>query len=185
MAVRSRVRFQAADIWQTPEDGRIYEVIDGELYVAPSPGVEHQRVSGNLHGYLWQYLRTHPLGEVFAAPLGVVLDEEDGVQPDLVYVSSQRASIITERGIEEVPDLVVEVLSPGTEARDRGLKLRRYAHAGVPHYWIVDPRQRILEAYRLDEEGYVLAGMYGPGSVFRPELFPGLELHIDALWGSG
>lgn len=63
MAVRSRVRFQATDIWQSPEDGRIYEVINGELYVAPSPGVEHQRVSGNLHGHLWQYLRTHPLGK--------------------------------------------------------------------------------------------------------------------------
>lgn len=104
------------------------------------------------------------------------------MQPDLVYVARERAAILTEWGIDGVPDLVVAVLSPGTEARNRGLKLHQYAHAGVPHYWIVDLRQRTLEAYRLGEEGYALAGTYGPGSVFRPERFPGLELFIDALW---
>jgi Uma2 family endonuclease len=182
MSVRPRVRFQAEDIWQAPDDGRIYEVIDGELYVAPSPGTAHQRVCGNLYGYLWQYLRAHPRGEVFTAPLGVVLDAENAVQPDLVYVAHERAHIITERGIEGVPDLVVEVLSPSTEARDRGIKLRRYARAGVPHYWIVDPGQRTLEVYRLAEGGYMLVGRYGPGSFLRPELFPGLELSLDALW---
>lgn len=181
MAVRPRVRFQAEDIWQAPDDGKIYEVIDGELYVAPLPGAGHQRAVGRLFLSIGTYLQQHPLGEMFVAPLGVALDEEDGVQPDLVYVSRQRASIITERGIEGVPDLLVEVLSPGTEVRDRGLKLRRYAHAGVPHCWIVDPRQRTVETYRLGEGGYVLAGVYGPGSVFRPELFPGLQLPIDAL----
>jgi Uma2 family endonuclease len=111
----------------------------------------------------------------------VVLDDENGLQPDLVYVSRERAGIITERGIEGAPDLVIEILSPSTAKRDRGIKMRRYAAAGVPHYWIVDPRTRTLEAYRLGEQGYVQTGLYGPGSVFRPDLFPGLEIPIDEL----
>ena len=111
-----------------------------------------------------------------------MLYEETGVEPDLVYVSRERARIISARGIEGAPDLFVEVLSPSTQARDRGLKMRRYAVAGVPHYWIVDPSTRSLEAYRLGESGYESSGVYGPGSIFRPELFPGLEIPIDDLW---
>ena len=112
----------------------------------------------------------------------MVLDDENGVQPDLVYVSRGRLDIISRRGIEGAPDLVVEILSPSTRARDRGIKLRRYAAAGVPHYWIVDPCSRELEARRLTERGYELSGKLGPGSVFRSELFPDLEIPIDELW---
>jgi Uma2 family endonuclease len=182
MAIRSGVRFKADDIWDTPEDGNRYEVIDGELYVSPPPLVGHQRASGGLHGHIWPYIRQRRLGEVFSAPVGVVLDDENGIQPDLVYVSRERLGIIGERGVEGAPDLVVEVLSKSTQARDRGVKMKRYAAAGIPHYWIVDPRARTLQAYRLAEHGYELLGNYGPGSVFRPELFPGLEIPIDDLW---
>ncbi len=112
----------------------------------------------------------------------MVLDDENGVQPDLVYVSRERAGIIVERGVEGAPDLVVEILSPSTQARDRGVKMKRYAAAGVPHYWILVPRERALEAYVLGEQGYELTGVYGPGSTFRPELFPGLEVPVDELW---
>ena len=181
MAVRG-VRFKADDIWDTPEDGIRYEVVDGELFVTPPPREPHQRAAGTLHGYLWPYVHQRRLGRVYMAPLGVVLDDENGVQPDLVYVSRERASIIVERGIEGVPDLAVEVLSPSTRTRDRGIKMRRYAAAGVPHYWIVDPDTRALETYELSEGGYELTGVHGPGSLFRPRLFPGLEIPIDSLW---
>jgi len=76
----------------------------------------------------------------------------------------------------------VEVLSPSTESVDRGRKMERYARAGVPHYWLLDPRSQVLEPYRLAPGGYELLGRFGPGSVFRPELFPGLEIAIDELW---
>jgi Uma2 family endonuclease len=122
------------------------------------------------------------LGELFPAPTGLVLDDENGVQPDLIYVSKERSAILTKRGIEGTPDLVVEVVSPGTRNRDRGIKLRRYAAAGIPHYWMADPRARSLRAYRLAERGYELTRTYGLGMVFRPELFPGLEIPIDDLW---
>ncbi len=182
MTVRGGVRSKAGDIWDTPEDGKRYEVIDGELFMTPPPIVAHQRASAGLFGYIWPHVHQRRLGELFSAPVGVVLDEENGLQPDLVYVSRERASILSERGIEGAPDLVVEILSPSTRARDLGIKMRRYAAAGVPHYWIVDLRDRALRANHLGESGYELTGEYGPGSTFRPTLFPGLEIPIDDLW---
>ena len=182
MAVRSGVRFKADDIWDAPDDEYRYEVVDGELYMTPAPGWQHQRGLNKLNVRIADFVYRLGLGEIVPAPLGVVLDAETGVQPDLVYVSRERLGIVSERGIEGAPDLVVEVLSPSTEARDRGIKMRRYAAAGIPHYWIVDPRARALEAYQLAEQGYHLLGTYGPGSTFHPPLFPGLEIPIDDLW---
>ena len=121
-------------------------------------------------------------GRLYSAPIGVVLDDENGLQPDLVYVARERAAIIAERGIEGVPDLVVEILSPSTRSRDLGRKMRRYAAAGVRHYWVADPRARTLTPYRLGESGYEPGGTCGPGSVFEPELFPGLRIPIEELW---
>jgi Uma2 family endonuclease len=182
MAVRRGVRFKADDIWDTPDDDKRYEVIDGEMYVTPPPVWQHQYGSDTLFGYLWQYIHPRRLGRIVTAPVGVVLDDENGLQPDLVYVSRERQDIITERGVEGAPDLVVEVLSPSTRSRDRGIKMRRYAAAGIPHYWILDPRTRALEAYELAGHAYELTGSHGPGTIFRPALFPGLEISIDDLW---
>jgi Uma2 family endonuclease len=182
MAASTRVRFKADDIWDAPEDGKRYEVVDGDLYMTTAPDLDHQRPSMGLSGFIRWYLRTHPIGEIFAAPVGLILDDENGLQPDLVYVSKARAAILTRRGIRGTPDLVVEVLSPSTADRDRGIKLRRYAAAGVPHYWIVAPETHTLEAYRLEEYTYQLTVTCGPGDTFRPELFPGLEIPIAELW---
>jgi Uma2 family endonuclease len=182
VVVRRAARYRAEDIWDTPDDGNRYEVIDGDLYVTPPPVVAHQRSGGALYFYIRGYLVQYPIGEVFVAPIGVRLDGRNGLQPDVVYVSNARRHIVTEREIEGAPDLVVEVLSPSTRARDRGIKFRRYAAAGVPHYWIVAPEAHTLEAYALVDGGYALRGTYGPGAVFRPVLFPGLEIPIDALW---
>jgi Uma2 family endonuclease len=177
----ARVRFKAEDIWQAPEDGKRYEVIDGELIVSPPPSWGHQEALHGLDFVLTAWIRPRGLGRIVQAPVGVVLDPEGGVEPDLVYVSRERESIISERGVEGPPDLVVEVLSPSTEARDRGIKMRRYAAAGIPHYWLLEPAKRILEPFRLADEGYEPQGVYGPGSTFRPDLFPGLEITIDEL----
>lgn len=182
MALPSSVRFKAADIWDAPDDAKRYEVIDGQLYASPPPVREHQGASGVLYGYIWPYVHARRLGWLYAAPIGVTLDDENGLQPDLVYVSREREAILSKRGIEGPPDLVVEILSPSTRSRDRGIKMRRYAAAGVPHCWLVDPRTRALEAYRLGEQGYTLIGKQGPGTIFCPELFPGLEIPIDDLW---
>jgi len=182
MALRDIVKFSAWDIWDTPEDGKIYEVIEGELYVSPPPIVAHQWGSGNLFVLLFQYVDSHDTGRVFHAPIGVILGGHDGVQPDLVYVSSARLHIIKEKAIEGAPDLVVEILSPSTRGRDRGIKRKAYERAGVAHYWIMDPRVQTLEAMRLSASGYELVGVFGPNDVFQPELFPGLKIAVARLW---
>jgi Uma2 family endonuclease len=182
MVARPHVRFLATDIWDTPDDGNRYEVIDGELYVTPPPVVAHQYPSGQLYGSIWSYLQTHPTGLLFSAPIGVILGINGGVQPDLVYVANEHRAIITDQGIEGAPDLVVEILSPSTQSRDRGIKFRGYAAAGVTHYWIVDPRQRTLETYRLGDEGYGQPTIYRDDAVFQPDLFPGLAIQIGSLF---
>ena len=182
MATHARVRFKADEIWDAPEDGNRYDVIDGKLYVSPPSLEPHQDASMVLSVRLGGHIRDQWLGKLYAAPFGVKLDDDNGLQPDLVYVSNERAGLISERGLEGAPDLVIEILSRSIRARDRGLKMKRYAAAGVPHYWIVEPRTRTLEAFRLTEDGYELSDSRGPGSVFQSELFPGLEIPIDELW---
>ncbi len=182
MATRGRVRFKATDIFDAPEDSLRYEVIDGDLFMTPAPNWLHQSALMQLGLLVGGWVYEHDLGWVVSAPVGVVLDDEDGVQPDMIFISRERASIISERGVEGAPDLVVEVLSPSTEARDRGIKMRRYAAAGVPHYWLLNPKTRAIEPFILGANGYEPAGVYGPGTVFRPSLFPGLEISVDRLW---
>ena len=182
MPRRRDMRIKADDIWDTPVDRRRYEVIDWGLFVTPPPGWAHQYGLGKLYLWVGNHVYARELGKVVMAPVGVVLDDENGLQPDMVFVSRERWDIISERGVEGAPDLVAEVLSPGTQSRDRGIKMRRYAAAGVPHYWMLDPRTRTLLAHRLGERGYELTGTHGPDSIFRPDLFPGLEIPLDDLW---
>jgi Uma2 family endonuclease len=182
MVANRRARFLAEDIWDSPEDGNRYEVIDGELYVSPPPVREHQHTSGQLYGTIWSYLQTHPIGLIYHAPFGVILSGPSGVQPDLVYVSNERQDILTVQGVSGAPDLVIEILSPSTRSRDRGIKLRAYEAAGVPNYWIADPRARTLEERVLGEDGYGQPTIYRVGETFQPALFPGLSIEVAGLW---
>jgi Uma2 family endonuclease len=182
MAARG-VRFLASDIWDAPDNGKKYEVIDGELYVSPAPVWKHQRQLNRLNIRVGVWVETHDLGELVTAPTGVLLDDENGLEPDLLFISKARTHIIGELGVIGAPDLVVEVLSPSTEARDRGLKLRRYAASSVPHYWILDTEGPRIEERVLGEDGYRLVGTFGPGEVFRPTIFPGVEIPLDEIAG--
>jgi Uma2 family endonuclease len=135
-----------------PDDGNRYEVIAGELYVTPAPGSIHQKVSARIFTELRVFATNrHALGEVLYAPLDVIFEDGDYVQPDLVFLRKERGHLLTERGLEGPPDLVVEILSPTTARQDRGIKRDRYAHFGVPEYWIVDTDQRRVEVHRLAE----------------------------------
>jgi Uma2 family endonuclease len=138
---------------------------------------------GRLQAAITGWAHDRHLGYVVGSLTAVVLDEENGLQPDALFVSHEREHFISERGVEGPPDLVVEVLSPSTEARDRGIKLRRYAASGVSHYWILDTEGPTIEERVLGEDGYQLVGTFGPGSIFHPRLFPGLEIPLDEIAG--
>jgi Uma2 family endonuclease len=141
-----------AEFARLPDDGNRYEVIDGELFVTPAPQPLHTLVGFKLATVLDAFVVRHGLGWVMPAPVDVLFGDGDYVQPDVVFVRRENGESITDRGIEVPPDLVVEVLSPSTALRDRGLKRERYAYFGVPQYWIVDPVRQQVEIYRLDED---------------------------------
>lgn len=177
-----RVVLTYEDYAALPNDGRRYEVHDGELSVTPAPGRRHQETIGNLYLVLRQHIDAGALGTVFLAPFDVILSSTTVVQPDLVYVDSTRASIVTERGVEGAPSLAVEVISPSTPAIDRTVKLQLYARHRVPFYWIVDPDARSIEAYRHGDTGFVLVTRaQGTARVSLPPL-SGLWLVPESLW---
>lgn len=169
------------DLDDTPDDGNRWEVIDGELHVSPQPTPAHQNAVTRLTTVLDTHARAHSLGKVFASAIKVVLDQPTGVGPDLVFISNARLDGLQDDGFYGAPDLIVEVVS-SKPALDRIVKRDKYARAGVPHYWIVDPVRRTLEAYKLDGAKYGLPRELVGADRFEPELFPGLVIGLDELW---
>ena len=136
------------DVQQLPDDGNRYEAIEGELYVTPAPSVRHQRISMRLTLLLHDLLVEPGHGELFFAPTGVEFPAtEEGVQPDLLFVSNERRGIVADPWIQGPPDLVIEILSPTTAHRDRGVKRKLYERQGVSEYWIADPEAKAVEAW--------------------------------------
>jgi Uma2 family endonuclease len=165
-----------------PDDGRRYELHDGELSVTPAPGTRHQRVIGTMHVLLRAHVEMHRLGEVFLSPVDCILSDTTVVEPDLVYLDPTQAHLVSERAIEGSPTLVVEVLSPSTTTIDRSRKRELYARHGIPYYWIVDPVAGRLEAYGLSEGRYtLLARASGTEAASLPP-FPDLAFVPASLW---
>ena len=122
------------------------------------------------------------VGEAFFAPIDVIFASEDVFQPDLVYISRERLHIITDRGLEAAPDLVVEVLSPSTRQRDLELKRSRYAHFGMEEYWLVDPEARTITVLSLTGGEYEERGTGRAGDQLTTSLAPGLVIHVGQVF---
>lgn len=146
---RRSARWTYAEFARLPGEGsKRHEIIAGELVVTAAPRPDHQRVATRLVVALHEHVDAHNLGEVFVGPIDVLFAEGDYFEPDAVFVRSGREHIVSDRGLEEAPDLVVEIVTPSTAARDRGIKLDRYRLYGVPEYWIVDPDEGTLTVWR-------------------------------------
>jgi Uma2 family endonuclease len=181
MAVH-RVVLTYEDYLAMPDDGRRYEILDGEVAVSASLATLHQRIVGNFYWLLRRHVEPRGLGEVFIAPLTVILANTTVVEPDLVYVDTAHAGLVTDRGIRGAPTLAIEVLSPSTATNDRGPKFQLYARYGVPYYWIADTDARVLEGYELTTGAYRLVDrLHREGEVALPP-FPDLALVLDELW---
>lgn len=185
-ANQRRARWTYAEYVRLPESGGTrYEVIGDELAVTPSPSSRHQRIVSDLVMRMRSFADEHGLGEVFVGPLDVLFGEGDYVQPDLLFVRAERLDLVSERGVEGPPDLVVEIASPSTAARDRGVKLARYRHFGVPEYWIVDPEAQTIEVWRTDAEA---GERYEAGDRLEWRPMPGgpaLVLELAEVFGRG
>lgn len=167
-----------------PEGGPRYELIGGDLYMAPAPNRFHQEISGNLEFLFRKYLECNCLGKLYDAPFDVVLGDHDVLQPDLLYVSRGRASILTEHGAEGAPDLVVEILSPGSARRDEQVKRAVYARVGVGELWIIDPHSRRARVYRFSESADAPVAEVSEGDIVRTPLLPGLEVRLEDVFRS-
>jgi Uma2 family endonuclease len=177
--VRPRVSY--TDLVQHPEDGRRYEIYDGEVFVVPSPLPLHQIVADNIYLLLREYANVHG-GVAITAPLDIAFTEYDVVQPDVVFFSEPRRHLVRLREvIRHAPDLVVEVLSSSTESTDRGRKLQTFARFGVPEYWIVDPTAPSIEVLLLKGADYQLQSQATIGQTLVSATLPELRLPIDRI----
>jgi len=172
-----------AEYARLPDDGKRYEVLDGEVLVTPSPGTGHQRIAGRLWSRLDAYVRGHGLGEVFW-DLDVLFVTGQFLRPDMVFVPNAQRHLLTDCGVEGVPGLVVEVVSPSSVRIDRVKKPARYADFGVPEYWAVDPERRAVLVWDF-ESGAAEPRAETGTVVWRPDPdSPPLELEVAALFVS-
>ena len=165
-----------------PENGPRYQLIEGDLYMAPAPNRYHQDISRNLEYILLDYLADHPIGKLYDAPFDVYLDEHNVFQPDIVVVLNDRLSILTDAGTEGAPDFVVEILSPKTARFDRDNKKRVYASHRVRELWIIDPEPQSIECYLLAENAITPRATHGLADTFESALFPGLRFDAARIF---
>lgn len=180
MSVEIPGKLAYSDLAVVPDDGRRHELAEGELTVTPSPGTTHQRVVKRLCRALQDHFETGGIGEVFVAPTDLILTERDVFVPDLMVVDEPTS--VTERGIEAPPLLVVEVLSPTTQANDRGVKARRYAALGVRNHALVDPLGETVECLALDGGAYRSRVRARGDGVWNHPDREGFEIPLERIW---
>jgi Uma2 family endonuclease len=168
------------DLGDTPDDGRRYESIGGDLIVSPISTPEHQRLLARLVLLFATFVNSQRLGEVLFAPVDALVFDHDRVQPDLIIVARERRSTIGGAFISGAPDLVLEVLSPSTHHLDRVRKAALYATSGVREYWLVDAETRTIEVFVLTGQHFEPVRQ-GAG-VARSLLLPRLEVDFDPLF---
>jgi Uma2 family endonuclease len=175
--MNTSVRFTYEDLEQFPDDGKRREIIGGELYTMPSPSPKHQRIVGNFFFELTLFIRSHPFGEVFVAPVDVIFHIDDVIIPDVVYISKQRQDLISKRGVEGAPDLVIEIISPSSVKRDLEVKRKLCQREGVVVYIAVDPDRE--QVYGWDgDKSFIL----GKGEMLTCSVLPDFELLVDKLF---
>ncbi len=167
-----------------PDDGQRHELIDGEHYVTPSPNRKHQQISGNLHWLIRSYLEQHPIGRVFYAPFDVIFSNCDVVEPDLLYVSNERAGEVLRDYVHGAPELVVEIASKSTGKRDETIKRRLYERSGVSEYWVIDPEVDRIRVYRLAGTSFARTDELARkrDAVLSSPLLPGLSMPLAIIF---
>ena len=170
-----------ADLDAMPNDGRRYELIDGEIFVSAAPSWIHQQVVGNLHLLLRAWVDPRSLGQIALAPVDILLSDSSAVQPDLVYASTPNLTKIRSGRYHGAPDLAVEVLSPTNREYDTVTKLFRYAQSGVREYWLIDPTYRTAQILSL------IDGIYAPQKAneqghYASIVLPGLMIDPEAIF---
>ena len=165
-------------------DTGIYELMDGVPVIKPSNTSSHQQVSGNLVMSIFEKVKLEQSGHVFHAPFDVVFDEENALVPDLIFISNGRQDIIDPDGpVYGAPDLIIEIISPGTARYDRRDKKDIYERFQVKEYWIADPKNASIEVYNLVEGRYKLVSYAASEGAIESQVLPGLGLKMEEVFG--
>jgi len=184
--VNPHIRFVYEDYKSLPESmSKRYELLDGEILMVPAPTTTHQMVSRNIEFLLHGFVRLHKLGTVLYSPVDVVFGLGNGreiVQPDVLYISRERSGILYKEEIRGAPDLIVEVLSPGTEERDRTYKKHLYGRYGVREYWIVDVDTTTIEVYLSAGTDFDSPTICRAPDTLRSALFAGLDIDLQEVF---
>ena len=181
----SQTRYTSLDLESMPDNGKRYEIIDGELLVSKQPHYSHQRVCSNLAFVFESWDRQTGKGEVTVAP-GLIFADDDDVAPDVVWISDARlsAALSGDGKLHTAPELVIEVLSPGStnRRRDRETKLKLYSRRGVDEYWVVDWQLRLIEVYRRNRAQLELAATLREGDSLDSPLLPGFSCQVESIF---
>lgn len=178
---RQALKYTYREYCSLPEGAR-YQLIEGDLIVSPAPSRRHQEIVKRILLAIFNFVEPGRFGKVYASPIDVILSEEDTPQPDLVYVSNERADRLVPEGVRGGPDLCIEVLSPATEKLDRGAKRVLYARHGVTEYWIVDAEANRIDIYRLQENPSAPERTLSAPESLTTRLFPGFSLNLTDLF---
>jgi Uma2 family endonuclease len=178
------IKFTYEDYLLFPEDGKRHELIDGDYFMSPAPRTKHQRISSTLHRMISGFVYERKLGHLFAAPTDVVLSDISVVQPDMLFISTARAAIITDKNIQGAPDLVVEILSESSRKTDEITKRKLYEMYGVCEYWIIDPELSTVKVYRTTDKGYVRTNELSveANESLNTPLLQGLSISLSELF---
>jgi len=182
IAATRRGPFTYQDLLNTPDDGKRYEVVEGELVVSPAPSWRHQRIVQRVNRLL-NRAEEAGYGLVVAAPTDVVLADHEVCEPDLLFITRQRTGMATETHVSGAPDLVVEILSESTRKRDVTTKRRIYERYGVRFYWIVDPEEETVRVFALHEGKYPEPVTLRTGQELSCPLFPGVTADVGSFFG--
>lgn len=163
-------------------EGEYFAVIEGEQIMSPSPNRWHQIALINLTSRLKEFLKNNQLGSIYIAPFDVFFSDKSFVQPDLIFVAKEHTDRITNNGIKGAPDLVVEIISPGSTRIDRVTKRQLYANFGVPEYWIVSPNERTVEVLTLKSGLYEASGLYENDEILSSPLLSGFSIKVTELF---
>lgn len=164
------------DYRMMPETGPRYQLIEGELFMAPAPNRFHQDISLNIVLILGGYLEKHPVGKLYEAPFDVYLDEFNAHQPDIVFIAKANYAILTDAGAEGAPDFIMEILSPKTAFLDKKLKRKVYARSGVKELWFVDPDVKTVQVFFLQKDPERPTASYSEKDTLTSPHFPGLKI---------
>ncbi|MBI5562343.1 MAG: Uma2 family endonuclease [Deltaproteobacteria bacterium] len=174
-------RYAYADYYAINDDNR-YEVMEGTLMMVPAPNIKHQRISGRIYRVMANFVSNNGLGEVFDAPTDVVLSDDVVVQPDILFISGERAAIIGEQAVMGAPDLVVEISSPSSSFNDSVRKKEIYQRFGVKEYWLVFPEEKAIEIMTLEHGLYrEFCSAKDEGTV-SSKIFPGFEVDLKGVF---